>query len=267
MLGCQLDRRYVYFPAPWRDGDWKAVSGLPLEDVPLVTSDGVRLHAWYVDVPGSRATVLWCHGNAGNVIDRLDQLATWRRRELSVLLIDYRGYGRSGGQPSEAGLYRDAMEGYNYLIHTRRIPPKRIILYGQSLGAAVIGDVATHRPAAGLILETPFPSIRAMVRAYYGAMPMHWLLEARYDLASRLAYVRMPVLVIHGDRDSIVPLALGQQVFDAAREPKEFYLVAGADHNNVEAVGGLAYGERVMTFVRRVTPDPEPRGSGASPAP
>ena len=180
----------------------------------------------------------------------LELLQELHRRGLAICIFDYRGYGQSGGRPSERGLYQDAAAVYDALVSTRHVAPQRLIVWGTSLGAAVAGDLATRRSVAGLILETPFPSIRAMVRAYYGALPLHLLLEARYGLAQRLARVRAPVLVMHGDQDRIVPLALGRRVFEAAREPKAFYLIHGADHNDTYVVGGAAYFERVMQFLR-----------------
>jgi uncharacterized protein len=120
------------------------------------------------------------------------------------------------------------------------------------LGAAVAGTVAGQRPAAGLILESPFPSIAAMSRAHYAGLPMHWLLSGRFPLNERLQLVSMPVLVIHGDRDDIVPIALGREVFDAAREPKSLYVIEGADHNDTYRVGGRAYFQRLKQFIQEV---------------
>lgn len=252
MLGGCLDQRFLYYPTAWQEGEWAAVSGLPIQDVQFRSADGVKLHGWLVEAPGSPGIVLWCHGNAANVINRLDQLARWHAGGISILIFDYRGYGRSQGRPSEPGLYRDAVAAYE-LVRERGWPPERIVLYGQSLGAAVAIELATQRPVAGVILEAPFPSVRAVVKLYYGALPLHWLLCARYDLVSRLARVQAPLLVAHGDSDRIISFRLGREVFDAARQPKEFYRVHGADHNDVYLVGGQAYLDRLVAFIRRVT--------------
>lgn len=253
IAGGALDHRYVYFPTPWEAGDWAAASQLPLQDMWAQTQDGVTLHGWFVEAPGSPAVLLLCHGNAGNIIHRLELLTELHRRGLSVCIFDYRGYGRSAGRPSERGLYLDAEAAYDALLQ-RGVAPGQIVVWGTSLGAAVAGELATRRQVAGLILETPFPSVRAMVRAYYGGLPLQWLLRARYDLAKRLGEVRVPVLVMHGDRDHIVPLALGRQVYAAANEPKTFYLIPGADHNDTYVVGGEAYFQRVLAFVRQASP-------------
>jgi fermentation-respiration switch protein FrsA (DUF1100 family) len=258
MAGCRLDHRYVYYPSAWEPGDWAARSGLPLEDVRFQAADGTALHGWFLDAPNSPAVLLWSHGNAGNLLNRLDLLAAWHTRGVSAFIYDYRGYGQSAGRPSEAGLRQDALAAYE-VLRRRGIPPERIVLYGQSLGASVAGQLATQRPAAGLILETPFPSIRSVAAASYGPLPVHLLLEARYDLAAALGRVQMPILVVHGDRDRIIPLALGRQVYEAARPPKDFYLVPGADHNDLDLVGGAAYFERLLAFIRQVTRDPTGR--------
>jgi len=247
-----LDQLFVYHPTPWTERDWGRVSGLPLEDVWFSAADGTSLFGWYVESSASPAVLLWCHGNAGNIINRLDNLAELYRLGISVFLFDYRGYGRSRGGPSEGGLYQDALGAYAYLLGTRRTRPDRIVLFGRSLGAAVAGEVASQRVAAGLILESAFPSVEALARAHYFGLPVHWLLGARFNLADRLKQISMPTLFVHGDRDTIVPIHLGRQAFEAAREPKSFYLVPGADHNDVYLVGGKPYFQRLKRFVDEV---------------
>jgi len=247
-----LDRLFVYHPDPWQDRDWAKLSGLPLEDVWFQAADGTRLFGWYVESSGTQAVLLWCHGNAGNIINRLDNLAELYRLGLSVFLFDYRGYGRSHGRPSEEGLYQDALGAYAYVAGTRRVRPERIVLFGRSLGAAVAGEVASQRPVSGLILESSFPSVEALARLHYFGLPAHWLVGARFNLADRLQHVSVPILVIHGDQDDIVPIQLGRQVFEAAKAPKSFYLVPDADHNNLYHVGGRPYFQRLKGFIEEV---------------
>lgn len=247
-----LDRVFIYHPHPWIERDWAGISGLPLEDVWFQTEDGTTLFGWYVQASPAAPVLLWCHGNAGNIIHRLENLAELYRLGLSVFIFDYRGYGRSSGTPSEEGLYRDALAAYGYLVNQRGIRPERLVLFGRSLGASVAGELASRKPAAGLILESPFPSIAAMARVHYLGLPMHWFVSGRFPLAERLAHVTIPVLVVHGDRDEIVPIELGRQVYDAAREPKSFYVIEGADHNNTTRVGGRAYFQRLRRFVIEV---------------
>lgn len=248
-----LDDRFVYFPAPWEEQDWKDLSQLPLEETWFQAEDGARLFGWYLDPVDAEGVLLWCHGNAGNIIHRLDQAARFYNHRLACFLWDYRGYGRSEGTPSEEGLYLDAQAAYDHLASARRIAPGRLIGYGQSLGAAVVGELALRRKLAGLILEAPFPSVKAVARRHYGGVPVDAFLRARYDLAGRLKRVQAPVLVLHGDRDSIIPMELGKAVYDAANEPKEFYRVPGADHNDVYLVGGEDYFERFTHFARQTT--------------
>jgi len=244
-----LDQFFVYHPEPWKEEDWRTRSGLPLEDIWFQSSDGTKLFGWYAENAATSAVVLWCHGNAGNIIHRLENLRELYRLGLSVFLFDYRGYGRSQGSPSEEGLYQDALGAYDQLTRTRLIRPERIVLFGRSLGAAVAVEVASHKLAAGLILESSFPSIEAVARFHYGGLPVHWLLGAEFRLIDRLPHLSLPKLIVHGDQDEIIPLELGRQVFEAAKPPKTFYVIKGADHNNIYHVGGEPYFHRFTEFV------------------
>jgi len=247
-----LDQFFVYHPEPWQDRDWARLSGLPLEEVWFQAADGARLFGWYVESSTTNGVVLWCHGNAGNIINRLENLRELYRLGLSVFLFDYRGYGRSQGRPSEEGLYQDAMGAHDYLTRTRMIRPERIVIFGRSLGAAVAGELAVQKSAVGLILESSFPSIGAVAKFHYGGLPVHWLLGADFALIDRLPHLSLPKLIIHGDQDEIIPLELGRQVFEAAKPPKFFYLIPGADHNNTYQIGGAAYFRRLAEFVQTV---------------
>lgn len=248
-----FDRQFVYHPEAWQERDWRRLSGLPLKDVWIEAVDGVRVFGWFVEAPKAPAVLLWCHGNAGNIVHRLDNVHRLHDVGLSTFLFDYRGYGKSEGSPSEPGLYKDAQAAYTYLTQTRRIPAQRLVLFGRSLGAAVAAHLASTRPAAGLVLESAFPSIAAIARAHTFGLPSDWLMEAEYDLEETLQAVSIPLLVIHGDRDTIAPFALGQRVFEAAREPKIWYPVRGAGHNDLYHVGGVAYFKRLRRFAEQVT--------------
>jgi fermentation-respiration switch protein FrsA (DUF1100 family) len=197
--------------------------------------------------------MLWCHGNAGNMIHRLENLKALYETGLSVFLFDYRGYGRSEGIPTEEGLYQDARAAYRYLTDVRQINPTRIVVFGRSLGAAVAGNLAGERKIAGLILESAFPSVSAMAKQQFGGLPAHWLLTSRFPLIERLKSIHVPILMIHGDQDTIVPFPLGEQVFQAAPEPKSLYVVRGADHNNLPIVGGAPYLSQLKQFIETVT--------------
>ena len=244
-----LDQLFVYHPHPWHEQDWKSISGLPLEDVWFQANDGVRLFGWFVESAPRAPVLLWCHGNAGNITHRLPNLAQLVQLGISVFLFDYRGYGQSQGRPSETGLYQDAMAAYSYLVTVRKIPATRVVVFGRSLGSTVAGYLAGERQAAGLILESSFPSLEHMARTHYFGLPAHWLIRAKFDLARSLKKVTMPLLVIHGDRDGIVPIQLGREVYEHARAPKDFYLVRGAGHNDLTTVGGRPYFQRLRAFI------------------
>ena len=251
-MGNLFDQFFVYHPTPWIDRDWARISTLPLEDVWFRSIDGTSLFGWYVASSGTPAVLLWCHGNAGNIIHRLENLVELHRIGLSVFLFDYRGYGRSSGKPSESGLYDDALAAYLYLAEAKRIPFQRIVLFGRSLGAAVAGEVATRRPIAGLILESAFPSIEALAEAHSLGPPARWLLRSRFNLADRVRKIHVPILVVHGDRDDTVPIEMGKQVFEAAHAPKSFFIIPGANHNDTYLVGGKPYFQRFKRFVEEV---------------
>ena len=247
-----LDQFFVYHPHPWEERDWAKLSGVSLEDVWFQALDGTKLFGWYAEGPATSAVLLWCHGNAANMIHRLENLRALYRLGLSVFLFDYRGYGKSQGRPSEDGLYQDALGAYDYLTRLRRVRPERLMIFGRSLGAAVAGALAAQRPAAGLLLESCFPSIEAVARHHYMGLPVHWLLGAAFRLEERLPHLSLPKLFVHGDRDDIIPIELGQQTFASAKPPKEFYIVRGADHNNVPSVGGKAYFSKLSEFISAV---------------
>ncbi|MDH4329817.1 MAG: alpha/beta hydrolase, partial [Nitrospira sp.] len=232
--------------------DWAKLSGLPLEDVSFQAADGARLFGWYVETQADRPVMLWCYGNAGNIIHRLDNLKLLYQLGLSVFLFDYRGYGKSQAvRPTEDGLYRDAIGAYDYLTRMRKIRPERICIFGRSLGASVAGELAAQRPAAALILESSFPSVEAVAKYHYAGLPVHMLIGAEFRLIDRLPQLSLPKLIIHGDKDDIIPIELGRQVFDAAKPPKDWYVIPGADHNDTYQAGGVAYFRRLGEFIKK----------------
>ena len=247
-----LETLLVFQPSPWEDRNWAQLSGLPLEEVWLPVDEVVTIFGWFVEAGPTSPVLLWCHGNAGNVSHRVENMRQLYQRGFSLFIFDYRGYGRSTGVPSEVGLYQDALAAYDYLIHQRRIASERLILFGRSLGAAVAGEVAMKRSAPGLIVEGAFPSIQAMSDEHFWGAPARWLMDVEFNLAEKVHALHVPLLVIHGERDSIVPMALGKQVFDAAHEPKRWYVVSGAEHNDVPFVGGEPYFREIDTFIQRV---------------
>ena len=233
-----LESSFLYFPSRTLDMQPRDY-GLDADEVRLVATDGVRLHGWWLRGRGERALV-WFHGNAGNISHRLDNAKRLIDRfGLDILLVDYRGYGLSEGRPGEAGLHKDGLAMYDEAAR-RGFPPEHIVLFGRSLGAAVAVEVGLQRPSAAMILETPFLSVPAMARVHYPFVPAA-LIQSRFDIETRIASVEGPKLILHGDRDEIVPLAHAQRIFELARPPKRFYLIRGASHNDTYIVGGEEY--------------------------
>jgi hypothetical protein len=243
-----LERSFIYFPERELIGD-PADFGLPFDDVSFTASDGVRLDGWFV--PGeSKVTWLWCHGNAGNISDRLENLRLLHDElGVGVFIFDYRGYGRSEGSPSEEGTYRDAEAALAYVLSRPDVHPERIVYFGRSLGAGVAVELATRRPPFALILESPLPSIAELARHHYRFLPVGGLLRTKYDSLSKIGNMHVPLLVLHGDRDDIVPFEAGRKLFEAANEPKRFYTIRGAGHNDTYIVGGREYFRALREFV------------------
>ncbi len=247
-----LESFFVFQPSPWEDRNWSQASGLPIEEIWLPVDEAVTVFGWFINAGPSSPVILWCHGNAGNVSHRIENIRQLYQRGISVFIFDYRGYGRSTGVPSEAGLYQDALVSYDYLIHQRRVSPNRLILFGRSLGSCIAGEVAVQRLSAGLIVEGAFPSIQSMSDHHYFGLPARWVMDVEFNFIQKVRALVIPLLVIHGERDSVVPIGLGRQVFDAADEPKQWYVVLGAEHNNVPFVGGEPYFQHIHAFLHKV---------------
>ena len=243
-----IEKRYIFFPEKdlvGTPGHW----GLGFEDVYFQASDGVRLHGWYVP-GGGEVTWIWFHGNAGNISHRLEDLMLIRSHlDVNLFLFDYRGYGRSEGQVSEEGTYRDARGALDYVLSRRNVKPEKIVYFGRSLGAAVAVWLATHHQPSGLILESPFTSVKDMAKKAFPLLPLHLLVRTKYDSLSKIGKVSCPLLVLHGERDEIVPISQGQKLHEAASEPKSFYVIPGAAHNNTYIVGGEPYFRVLSDFI------------------
>lgn len=271
VLTVLFESKLIYFPS--RDGpwDWPRRSDLPvrLTDCFFTTEDGVELHGWYARPHGPadtdqgqvsdarRPVVLFFHGNAGNLTDRVDLLVELCEMGAEVLAVDYRGYGRSAGRPSEEGLYRDAAAAWGFLTQTRDVEPSRIVVWGKSLGGAVAIELAAklagaQRPA-GLIVQSSFTSVPAMAAEHYPFLP-RFLLRHRMDSLSRIGRVGCPLLVIHGEADEIVPINHGRALFDAAVQPKRFVPVPGVGHNDLVVAGARPWREAMQGFLHVVVP-------------
>ena len=241
------ERRLIYFPSRVLAAT-PADFGLRAEELSITASDGVALHGWWIGGPGDRV-LIWYHGNAGNIGDRLHN-ARWFVDQLgvAVVLVDYRGYGRSEGTPDEAGVYRDGLAIYD-AVAARDVPARDVVLFGRSLGGAVAIEVALQRAAGAVALESPFRSVPALARQHYWFVPSV-AIRTQMDNESKIGRVDVPTLVLHGDRDAIVPAAHGRRLFELAGRPAQFHLIEGAGHNDTYFVGGVPYRDAWRTFLR-----------------
>lgn len=241
----------IYFPLPYPAGDWQP-GGLAFEDAWFEAADGTRLHGWYVPREAPLATILFCHGNGGNVTHRVEKLRALNRvAGASVLVFDYRGYGRCEGHPNEEGVLADARAARAWLAQRAGVPEKEIVVMGESLGGAVAVDLAALDGARALILESTFTSIPDMASHHYPWLPTRLFLKTRFDSLQKISAYRGPLLQSHGDADTIVPYAFGQRLFQAANEPKEFYTIPRADHNDLP---NREYYQKVRQFLESLSP-------------
>lgn len=222
--------------------------GLSYEEVRLETADGVGLHGWYLPAPAARGTLLFFHGNAGNISHRLDSLRIFHRLGLNVLIFDYRGYGRSEGKPSEEGTQQDALAAWNHLVTVRGEAPERIVLFGRSLGAALAAWLAARERPGALILESAFISVPELAAELYWWLPARRLARLRYDTRDALTAVRSPVLVVHSPADEIIPYHHGLALYQAAPRPKALLQLRG-DHNTGFLLSGATYVQGIDAFL------------------
>ncbi len=244
--------RLLYFPTRTLDADPGRV-GLAYEEAWLTTADEVRLHAWYLPHPNPRGALLFLHGNAGNIGHRLDSLAQFHRLGLAVLILDYRGYGRSEGAPDEPGTYLDADAGWAHLVQVRGFAPGRIVLFGRSLGGAVAAHAAARHRPAGVIVESTATSIVELGAELYPWLPVRWLARHRYPASEALERYPGPVLVAHSRDDEIVPYRHAERLL-AALGPRGRHLELRGGHNDGFLVTGPAYLAGLDAFLAEVLP-------------
>lgn len=236
LAGCgalePVERRQVFHPVKYPDGDWKP-RGLAVEDAWFTSADGTKLHGWYVPCEQPRAYVLYAHGNAGNLSHRGRILRSLKERHrVSVMIFDYRGYGRSEGEPTERGILQDARAARKWLARRAGIAESDIILMGRSLGGGVAVDLAAKDGAAGLVLQNTFTSLPDVANALMPYLPAKWLMSYRLDSLSKIKDYKGPLLQSHGDADRLIPIDQGRKLHDAAPGPKQFITVAGGGHNS-----------------------------------
>jgi hypothetical protein len=241
------EKGIVFFPDPYLVGT-PADFGLRYEDVFFEAADGVKLHGWWVPKAGA-PVFLWFHGNAGNISHRLENIKLLHDLAgVQVFIFDYREYGRSQGRISREGTFRDAAAAYRYVAETRGIPGGDIVLFGRSLGTALATDLAIQKPCRALILESAFTNSSDMAKMLAPFL-FDWRPRVPYDNLGKIDQVKVPVFIIHGSDDEIIPVAMGRRLFAAANSPKDLYIIPGAHHNDTYGVGGKTYFDRLKAFI------------------
>ena len=231
--------RLVYVPTATQV-DTPASLGLAYREVSLTSTEGLRLSAWLVKASGSRGTVLFCHGNYGNISHLMDPIRVFNGLGFDVLVFDYRGYGQSEGKPSEEGTYQDAEAAWNFLVREEGVDPARLVICGRSLGGPIAAQLARQHPPGALLLESTFTSLPQLGRRRYPFYPVRWLARYTYDTVGQLSDIHCPVLVVHSREDGLIPFAQGQELYAAANPPKEFLAISGG-HGNAFALSEPQY--------------------------
>ncbi|MGD8868322.1 MAG: alpha/beta hydrolase [Gemmatimonadales bacterium] len=249
-----IERQFIFFPTRVaRDLPTPALPAARIvEEVWLDSGGDAPVHGLYVGGRTAVADLLFFHGNAGNLYDRLDNVEMLVQSGFNVLIIDYAGYGKSGGEPSERRIFADGEAAYRYLLDERGAAPDRLVIFGRSLGAAVAIDVASRNRCGAVIAESAFTSAVALGRLHYAWLPGFLLrgMTQRFDSLSKVGRLRSPVLFVHGQADGIVPVEMGRRLYEASPEPKRWYEIVAAGHNDTVMVGGREYFRRLVEFVR-----------------
>lgn len=244
-----LEQKSLYHP-------YKSIEATPqdialdYEDVNVTTADGVKLNGWFIPSDMPRATILFSHGNGGNISHRLEKIKILNKLDLNILIYDYRGYGLSAGKPSEEGLYLDADAMYGYLINKKKISPETIIAYGESLGGAVAIDLASKQVIGGLIIEDSFTSVREVAKKIFPFIPSA-VYKTKYDSLKIIKDIDIPKLIFHSIEDEIIPFELGKKLFDASAEPKKFVELRGG-HNDAFMVSQELFVEEIGLFIDKL---------------
>ena len=247
----KLITSFLFFPE-------KDFSSLPRdyalleEDIFLKTEDGARLHGWFFEATPPKATLLFFHGNAGNISGRLFKAKGWVERGISVFLVDYRGYGRSEGRIEKgADLLEDAKAALRWLEENKKVPSGEIILYGESVGSYPAIGLAAEKKFAGLVLEAPFTNLLELAQVHYGWVPDMFLNGFSMKNDNAISKAKAPVFILHGDQDEVCPVKFGETLYELAPSPKEFYVVQGGHHNDLPEVAQTSYFEYPYSFLAR----------------
>jgi fermentation-respiration switch protein FrsA (DUF1100 family) len=241
--------RFIYFPYRMIEVT-PDTAGLSYEDVSFKSSDGLNLSGWFIPAEDQIGVLLFCHGNAGNISHRLDSILLFNRLRLGVLIFDYRGYGKSGGAPSEIGTYLDAEAAWNYLVHERKVPPHEIVVFGRSLGGSIAARLSEMYTPKALIIESTFTSMGDLAARFYPFLPVRLLLRFQYDTLSSLKRVSAPILIVHSRDDELVPFSHAEKLFSEFEGPKELLEIRGG-HNDGFISTGFHYEEGLRKFIAR----------------
>lgn len=239
--------RFIYFPQSKIDFT-PDMAGLSFEDIYFKTEDDVLLNGWFIPVDDARKTLLFFHGNGGNISHRLESMKIFHEMGLSVFIIDYRGYGQSQGTPSEQGTYQDAEAAWQFLTETRGVSDENIIIFGRSMGGAVATWLASRVTPNLLILESTFTSVADVAKHYYPYLPTHLLTRIKYASVDRIGDIHIPILISHSQTDEIIPYKYGRALFEKARAPKSFLELKGG-HNDGFIISGRSYIDGIENFI------------------
>jgi len=243
-----LENRIVFVPTTAAQ-HWLNPPKPAVRDVTFQSGAGGTIHGWWYPHEKATGALLYCHGNAGNLSHRGNAIVKLHDAlGVSVLIIDYPGYGKSDGSPTEAGCYAAADAAYDWLVKDQKIPPERILLYGGSLGGGVAVELASRREHRALILVRTFTSAPDTAQHHYPWLPTQWLMRNRFDALGKIKSCTKPKFIAHGTTDSVIPFNLGERLFEAAEEPKVFLRMNGVEHN--DALPELFYRE-LREFLNR----------------
>jgi hypothetical protein len=239
--------KMLYFPSTQIESTPASI-GLSFDEITLRTADGLNISAWYIPAQQPKGFLIFCHGNAGNISHRLDSIRIFHDLNLSVLIFDYRGYGKSEGEPTEKGTYLDAEAAYDFLVKVKGVAPSGIVIFGRSLGSAVAAELAMRRRAGALIIESGFTSIPDLGEKFFPHMPVRLITRFHYATINKVGKLGLPKLFIHSPDDEIIPFTQGQLLFATASEPKEFLTLTG-DHNGGFLLSGDRYIKGLEKFI------------------
>lgn len=244
---CNCGKRFLFHPVKGLSAT-PAIIGLAYQNVRFTASDGTRLHGWWVPASYPRGTVLFCHGNAGNISYLIDTIDIYHKMSFNIFVFDYRGFGVSEGTPTEQGTYLDAEAAWSYLVEKRSIKPRNIIVVGRSLGGPIAARLCRNKHPRALILESTFTSVRDLAEYYYPGVPVSWLFKGIYDTSAYIMDVHCPVLVIHSEYDEIVPFEMGEKLFETANRPSMIVPIKGS-HNSGFYTSRAVYMSGIADFL------------------